>query len=72
MRTYDRRLVVRANQIGLVTDAEFLDACQEILDAGNAVDLGSRFSAHLGKVMQRGEAATALYGRIHDFKKGAV
>ena len=72
MRTYHNGLVQRANQIGLVTEAAFLDACQELIDAATAVDLGSVYSAHLRTVQFFGEAAQTLFKSIHDWRKGGL
>ena len=69
MRRYHRRLVISANEIGLVTEAAFLDACQELLEAGTLIDIGSVFEAHLTTVRIFGEEAVGLYMRIHQLCK---
>ncbi len=69
MRRYHKRLVISANEIGLVTEAAFLDACQELLEAQTIIDIGSVFTAHLATVRIFGEEAVSLYTRIHHLCK---
>ncbi|WP_119309655.1 hypothetical protein [Cohaesibacter haloalkalitolerans] len=72
MKSYNAGLVQRANRIGVVTEAAFLDACQEVLDARTLVDLGSVFSAHLGTVRLFGDDAVRLFTEVHTFRKGEL
>nr|WP_319516723.1 hypothetical protein [uncultured Cohaesibacter sp.] len=72
MKSYNAKLVQRANRIGIVTEAAFLDACEELLDAPTLVDLGSVFSAHLGTVRLFGGDAVTLFTEVHNFRKGEL
>ncbi|WP_321339709.1 hypothetical protein [uncultured Cohaesibacter sp.] len=72
MKSYNAGLVQRANKIGIVTEAAFMDACQEVLEAPTLVDLGSIFSAHLGTVRLFGGDAVALFTEVHTFRKGEL
>ena len=69
MRRYHKRLVISANEIGLVTEAAFLDACQELRDATTLIDIGSVFETHLTTVRIFGDEAVSLYTRIHQLCK---
>ena len=72
MRVYNWGLVQRANKIGIVTEAAFMDACQEVLEAPTLVDLGCAFSAHLGTARLFGDKAVALLTEVHKFRKGEL
>ena len=70
MKVYYPGLVIRANEIGLVTNKAFLDAYQELIDAEAGVDVGSVYTHHLGDILPLGDAATALFRKIHDWRMG--
>ncbi len=70
MSIYNKFLVIRANEIGLVTNEAFLDACQELIDAKTSVDVGSIYTHHLGNVLPLGDGAIALFKNIHNWRKG--
>ncbi|WP_319568244.1 hypothetical protein [Cohaesibacter marisflavi] len=71
MTIYHQHIVIRANEIGLVTNEAFLDACQELMDAkGNSADIGSVFTQHIGDVLKLGDDASKLFRGIHNWKMG--
>lgn len=70
MIIYHKDLIIRANEIGPVTNKAFLDACQELIDAEAGVDVGSVYTHHLGDILPLGDAATALFRKIHDWRMG--
>ncbi|WP_319499303.1 hypothetical protein [uncultured Cohaesibacter sp.] len=66
MKIYHKNIIIRANQIGLVTNEAFLDACQELMDAQSSVDVGSVYTQHLG------DRATELFKNIHNWRMGGA
>ena len=70
MKIYHKVLVIRANEIGLVTNEAFLDVCQELIEAKSSVDVGSVYTQHLGDVLPLGDEATKLFRKIHDWRMG--
>ena len=71
MTIYHQHIVIRANEIGLVTNEVFLDACQELMNVkGNKADIGSVYTQHIGDVLKLGDDASKLFRRIHDWKMG--
>ncbi|SFO06448.1 hypothetical protein SAMN04488056_10329 [Cohaesibacter marisflavi] len=70
MKVYYPGLVIRANEIGLINNQHFLDACQELIDAEAGVDVGSVYTHHLGDILPLGDAAIALFRKIHDWRMG--
>ncbi|WP_319568979.1 hypothetical protein [Cohaesibacter marisflavi] len=72
MKSYNAGLVQRANKIGIVTEAAFMEACQEVLEAPTLVDLGCAFSAHLGTARLFGDKAVALLTEVHKFRKAEL
>lgn len=71
MTIYDKSIVITANEIGLVTNKAFLDACQELMDAkDNKADIGSVFTQHIGDVLALGDDASKLFRRIHEWRMG--
>ena len=72
MRSYNAGLVQRANRIGIVTEAAFMDACQELLEAQTLIDVGSIFATHLGTARLFGGDAVKLLTEVHNFRKGEL